>query len=141
MAIKIKSASDIADKWKRVTPERAKDYELGVKNPKKDWEEETATAEDRYEGGVKTAISEKRFGKGVRKAGTEKWKAGAVSKGVERFGPGVRAGGENYEKGFAPYREVLDGMELPVKYRKGDSRNYERVKAVGEALHEQKVKG
>lgn len=141
MGMKVKSAADIAKKWARVTPERAADYEEGVRNPKKDWKTETKKAEKNYEAGVATAVREKRFGKGVDKAGTEKWQEGAVTKGVARFGPGVAGAQKKYEEGFAPYREVLERTDLPPRYPKGDARNYERVKAVGQALHKKKVEG
>lgn len=137
---KIRSAAQIAAKWARVTPERAADYEEGVKNPKKDWATETKAAEGAYKDGITKAIQQNRFGKGVEKAGTAKWQEGAVTKGVERFGPGVAGAADKYEKGFAPYRDVLEKLVLPQRYAKGDVRNYERGKVTGMALHDKKVK-
>lgn len=140
---KIRSASQTAEKWARVTPQRAPDYEIGVQNPKKDWAEETAKAEKNYEAGIQKSIQEKSFGKGVKKAGTSKWQKGAVGKGVARYGQGVVAAVDDYEKGFAPYRDVIENTKLPPRYPKGDPRNFERVKAMGTALHEAKkrIKG
>lgn len=137
--VKMRSAERIAEKWARVTPERVADYEEGVKNPKKDWAEETKKAEAAYADGIAAAIRDKRFGKGVAKAGTEKWRKGAVTKGVERFGPGVAAGAENYKTGYAPYREVVEHLTLPPRFAKGDPRNYERSKVVGMAQHNKKI--
>ena len=136
---KIRDPHEVSKKWARVTPERAEDYKLGVENPKKDWATETAASEANYETGVKAAISKKRFGKGVKKAGTEKWKKGAVEKGVERFGPGVEKAQAKYEEGFAPYREVIANTTLPPRYPKGDPRNIARVTAMAKALHEKKM--
>ena len=136
---KIRSASDIADKWKRVTPGRTEDYRLGVENPKKDWADETKKAESTYKEAITKSLAEGRFGKGVDAAGTEKWKDGAILKGIPRWGQGVEFGIENYEKGFAPYRDVIERTTLPKRYPKGDPRNYERVKAIGSALHKEKV--
>lgn len=136
---KIRSASEVAKKWARVTPERAADYEAGVKDPKKDWATETKAAEGAYEEGVTKAMRDKRFGKGVSKAGTDKWKEGAVTKGVARFGPGVAVAAGKYEEGFKPYRDVIEKTVLPKRYAKGDPRNFERVKAMGMALHKAKV--
>jgi hypothetical protein len=138
---KIRSAGAIGDKWARVTPERAEDYKIGVTNPKKDWAAETKAAETNYEAGVKSAMTRKAFGKGVDKAGTAKWQEGALKKGVDRFGPGVMAGQDNYEKGFAPYRDVIEHTVLPTRYPKGDPRNIERVKAIAKALHDKKLAG
>lgn len=135
----IRSAGKIAEKWARVTPQRAQDYEEGVNNPKKDWAANTKAAESNYEAGVQQSIRDKRFGKGVTKAGTEKWKEGATTKGVQRFGPGVAMAEGAYEEGFSPYREVIEKLTLPKRYPKGDPRNFERVKAVGVALHNKKI--
>jgi len=136
---KIRSASDIANKWKRVTPGRTEDYRLGVESPKKDWEDETVRAEGTYKEAVIKAANEGRFGKGVKEAGTSKWKEGALLKGTLRWGPGIEMGKDNYEKGFAPYRDVIEKVVLPKRYPKGDPRNLERVKAIANALHKAKT--
>lgn len=135
----IRSISDIARKWTDVTPGRADEYKAGVEAPKKDWEAETKAAEGAYEEGVTAAISEKRFGRGVGEAGTAKWKKGATEKGVARFGPGVRLAGPAYASGFGPYRDVIERVSIPPRGPKGDPRNYDRVRAIGEALHAAKV--
>jgi len=137
---KIRSGASIGGKWKRRTETAGAEYEAGVKDPKNDWLEKTVGAEKNYEAGVQNSIRLKRFGKGVKKAGTAKWQEGAVNKGVPRFGQGVAASGDNYEKGFAPYRDVIERTTLPPRYPKGDPRNFDRVKAMGTALHDAKVK-
>lgn len=137
---KVRSSSAIGSKWKRRTETAGAEYEAGVKDPKKDWGSATEAAEKNYEAGVQNAMRQHRFGKGVKKAGTAKWQDGAVNKGVARFGQGVAASGDNYEKGFSPYRDVIERTTLPPRYPKGDPRNFERVKAMGIALHDAKVK-
>jgi len=135
----IKSASEIARKWAEVTPRRDADYKAGVSAPMRDWAAETAAAEDRYASGVQDAITRGAFGVGVRNAGTEKWKRGALEKGVNRWGPGVRAAQSDYERGFAPYRDVIEGVSLPPRRRTGDPANIERVAAIAAALHAKKT--
>ena len=135
----IRSVSDIARKWTRVTPMRSEDYREGIENPRKDWETETKAAEGAWKEGVARAATEGRFGRGVDEAGTAKWKAKSLAVGVDRWGPGVSLAGPDYERGFAPFRDVIERTTLPPRYAKGDPRNYERVKAMGQALHEAKV--
>lgn len=137
----IKSASSIAEKWSRVTPQRTADYEQGVQNPKRDWAEETIAATDRQAEGIQKAIQEGRFEKGVAAAGTEKWKKGATQKGPQRWSQGVQVGADDYESGFAPYREVIQNTNLPPRYPAGDPRNIERTKAMAEALHNKRITG
>jgi len=135
----IKSASEIARKWADVTPMRDADYKAGVSAPKTDWATETANAEERYEAGVQDAMSRKAFGSGVRDAGSAKWQRGALEKGVNRWGPGVRAAQPDYEKGFAPYRDTIEATTLPPRRRAGDPANIERVAVLASALHARKV--
>lgn len=137
----IKSSGAIAEKWSRVTPQRNADYEAGVRQPGKDWANNTAAAEASYEGGVQNAIQQKRFGKGVKNAGTGKWQAKTLEKGTQRWGPGVSVAQADYEAGFAPYRDEIERTSLPPRYPKGDPRNIERVSKLAKALHAKKVSG
>jgi len=137
----IKSMARIRDKYARVTPGRAEDYAAGVAAPRRDWAEVTSKAEPAYKAGVQAAITRGAFGKGVRAAGTGKWATRAGTVGVERWGPGVLAAIESYESGFAPFRAVIERLTLPSRYPVGDPRNYDRVKAIGEALHKARIAG
>ena len=135
----VKSASEIAKKWARVTAERTEDYESGVRNPLRDWADETSAAEDRYEEGVKAAITRKSFGKGVKKVGTAKQKAKTILKGIPRWSEGVRVAESDMESGMKPVVDTLKALELPKRYATGDPRNIERVKVIQQALHKLKT--
>ena len=130
----IRTIEQIATKWATVTPQRTADYEAGVRSPKADWATSTAAAEDSYNAGVQRAIAEKSFAKGVRSAGTEKWQAGAINKGVARWGAGVAMSEANYAAGFAPFRDAIERMTLPPRFARRDPRNLNRVKAVFDAM-------
>ena len=134
----IKSAASIAEKWARVTPLRAPDYEAGVKNPKKDWEKATLAGATAYKEGIQKAITEGRFEKGVALAGTEKWQARATTVGPARYSQGVQVAQPEYEKGFSKYRDVIEKTTLPARFAKGDPRNIERVRVMSKALHDAK---
>ena len=137
----IKSLSAIKEKWIRVTPGRVTDYELGIKNPKRDWESETAAAEGNWKAGVDAAQAKGLFGKGVKKAGSKKWQEKALKKGPGRFAEGVYIGGDDYEKGFGPYRDAIERVDLGPRFPRRDPRNLARVKAVVDALIVEKIKG
>jgi len=136
----IRSIAEIANKWARVTPGRASDYEAGIRTPKEDWEAATIAAEGAYEGGVQTAIAEKRFSKGVRAAGVKKWQRKALELGVTRWGPGVAAAKDDYQAGFGPFRDVIERVVLPERRPKGDPGNIDRVRVIAAALHEAKIR-
>lgn len=135
----IKPAAEIAEKWARVTPGRSDDYRSGVASPEVDWEAATVAAESAYEQGVQESIGKKRFSKGVKAAGTSKWQKKAIDVGVPRWGAGITAAVEDYQKGFAPYRDIIERTTLPRRGPRGSRQNYERVIAMGQALHEAKV--
>ena len=135
----IKSLSAIREKWTRVTPGRVADYTLGIKNPRRDWETETLAAEDNWKAGVDAAQAKGLFGKGVSKAGSKKWQDKALKKGPGRFAEGVYIAGDDYEKGFAPYREAIARVDLGPKFPRRDPRNLDRVRRIVTALIAEKV--
>lgn len=134
MAIDMKSIQDIAAKWARVTPGRAADYSSGVNNSSVDWSGPTVQAEGAYEAGINEAISKKLFGKGVAAAGTAKWREGATTKGVARWGPGVQIAEPKYAAGFAPFVTTLSNLTLTERGPKGSPQNIARVQQVVDAL-------
>jgi len=137
----IKGISAIADKWARVTPGRTEDYKLGIQNPKRDWEEETVAAKGNWKAGVDAAQVKGLFEKGVKKAGTKKWQDKALKKGPGRFAEGVYIAQPDYEKGFAPYRDAIEKVDLGPRFPRRDPRNLDRVKRVVDALVKQKIEG
>lgn len=136
----VRPLSKVAEKWGRVTPQRATEYEAGVKEPLRDWGKNTAAANDAYKAGIQAAVSKDLFIKGVNKAGTDKWKRKATELGPARFSQGVALGAPDYEKGFAPYRDVIEKTTLPPRFAKGDPRNIDRVRVMASALADAKRK-
>jgi len=136
--VAIKKLEDIVKKWTDVTPARQPYFEAGVSAPLRDWATNAAAAEEAWESGVQAAITDKRFQGGVKAVGTEKWQRKTLAvKG--RYSEGVRIAGPDYESGFKPFHEVIAAVTLPERGPKGDARNYERVKAIGDALHKKKL--
>ena len=137
----IRSLAHIRDKWVRVTPGRTEDYLLGVKNPRRDWADETAAADAIYKAGVDAAHAKGLFKRGVIAAGTKKWQDKAVTKGPGRFSEGVYLAGPDYERGFAPFRDAIEKVDLGPRFPKRDPRNLDRVKRIVDALIKEKIGG
>ena len=137
--VKVKDPNKSSKKWVDRASVADGDYKDGVMNPRKDWASATTEANDAWKKGTQEAISQNRFVGGVRKAGTQKWQEGASLKGADRYASGVRAAQAAYEQAAAENAQVLSGVSLPTRGPRGDPRNYERVKAVGEALHKAKL--
>jgi len=135
----IKSTARIKEKWTRVTPMRTEDYKIGVQNPRRDWEKSASAAKDSHKAAMATAAATDAFAKGVAKAGSGKWQSKALAKGPGRFAEGVMVGGDDYEKGFAPFRDEIEKTVLPPRFPKRDPRNIARVSTIAAALGKKKT--
>lgn len=141
MAIKIKTATEIAKKWAEVTPARSRQWEAEVKvTPDSDWADPAVAAAPNWEQGVQAAAARGGYAKGIE-ANRTKWKRKSLALGPARYGPGVRAAEADQAAGYAPYREVIAGLTLVPRGPRGSLGNYERVREVGEALHRERVGG
>jgi hypothetical protein len=128
--MEIKSLARIKEKWIRVTPQRAEDYKLGIQNPKRDQSAAAIAAKETHKAAMVQAGANDSFAKGLAKAGTAKWSKNSLQKGPGRFAEGVMVGGDDFEKGFAPARDILEKTLLPQRFPRRDPRNLQRV-AVG----------
>lgn len=134
--VQTKPIEAVVEKWQRKVSGAQQDYINGIENPREDWATATKAAEQRYKEGVTKAAAEGRFGKGVAKAGTEKWKKNAQAKGPGRWSEGVNQAQDEYRSGMSEVLNVLGSITLPPRGAKGDPRNYERTKAIGQKLHD-----
>jgi len=141
MTVKIKTATEIAKKWAEVTPARSRQWEDEIKaTPTEEYSGPAIAAAPIWEQGVMEAAARDGYAKGVA-AKAEKWKRKALAVGATRFGPGVRAAESDQAAGFAPYRDVIAGLTLAPRGPRGSMGNYERVRQVGEALHNRRTQG
>ena len=132
--VKTKPIHVVKKKWIERASIAADDYKTGIETAE-DWASATEKAAKRWQDGVTAAIRENRFVGGVRAAGTEKWKKKALEVGASRYPDGIRAAETEYEKAMAEVLRVIEGVTLPERGPRGDPKNYDRVKAIGDALH------
>lgn len=137
----VKPLSKISKKWTDRVSVSQGEYSDGVQNPRRDWATEAEAAEERYKAGIQSSIQAGSRVKGIKRVGTNKWQEKAIKKGPGRWQEGVSLGKDDYEAGFAPFREVIEKATLPPRYAAGDPRNYDRVKAIGQALNAKKLSG
>jgi len=139
--MKVKSLTDTVEKWAKRAADAGPDYEKGVKDSSVDWAGPTAAAATAYADGVSAAVSDGRFARKVSEAGTTKWRNKAQTSGVARFAGGVRDSKSDYQKGMTPVLATLSSLTLPPRFKRGDTRNNDRVNTITVALHEAKIKG
>jgi hypothetical protein len=141
MAIAVKDISVVAAKWAQRAGAASADYGTGVKAPRNSWATMTSAASDSWSQGTAQAAANGRFAKGVQAAGDAKWQAGAVNKGIARYPQGVSLGQPNFQNNFSRYLQAIASVNLPARQPKGSPNNYQRVQAIGDALHRLKVGG
>ena len=134
----IRGLSAITEKYKRVTPGKAKELEEGIRNPKKNWEEQTSASSDAYNDGVQEAIARNAFSGGVKATGQSGYLEMALKKGPKRYREGVEIGLPKYQRNFAPFRDTIAATELSPRKATGDPGNIARVAEIAAALHEEK---
>ena len=139
MAIKVKDAAASAKKFVQRAAAAAPDYAAGVKGAGQSWEAGAVAGAENYGTGVTQAVNDKRFERGVRAAGGAKYQERASTLGAQRFPTGVQAAESAWQKGAAPFLEVIRGLTLPPRRPKGDPGNYMRAQAVGEALNKARL--
>lgn len=133
-APKLPALSDLSGKWNRRSATAGPEYEAGVKNPRTSWAQAASAAKGSYAAGVQQAIQGDRYNKGVTQAGDTRWQSKAIEKGPTRFAQGVSVSQADYEKGFAPYRDAIERIDLPPRGPRGSEQNYARVAPIGKAL-------
>ncbi len=139
MAISIPSISEISASWVLGAGAGAAKYRQGVTNSAVDWEGPTSASEDSWRAAIQEAAAAGRFGNGVAKAGNSKWRDRASTLGAQRFASGIAAAADDFQRGFAPFRDVIANLSLPPRGPRGSAANLERVRAVTDALHQRRL--
>lgn len=117
----------IVEKWQRRSAQAGPDYDQGVSNPRRDWAQSAAAANNSYRDAVTAAAQAGAYAAGVQRAGTPKWQTRAKVLGTARFGPGVAAAADDYSRGFAPIREGIAAARLSPRGPRRDPRNRTRI--------------
>lgn len=138
-AIKVKSVTEVRDKWLDVTPGRAAYYEAEASVAGADWEKGAADASGAFKAGISAANIEQLFKGGIKRAGAEKYNRKVKDVGVARFSQGVSAAGPDFEKGVSPFLDEISKLTLDARQPRGSEANYGRVRAIGVALHKKRL--
>jgi len=134
----IKSVADAGKKFSERVGVASEEYRAGI-NRTTDQAEKAIAAKEAYEAGIANSIARGAREKGLAEAGTGKWKAKVLAVGVSRWPQGAKAGVGDYQKGVAPYFDVISSITLSPRGPKGSPENYDRVRSIGEALHAKKI--
>jgi hypothetical protein len=135
----IKSLDRIKTNWQSGTATAQPRYKDGVENPRTPWKDATIAAAPLQKQAMLDALNRDAVLKGVQATAPDKQKIRASTLGPSRYSAGAAAAVNDYGIGFAPYREVISGVVLAPRGPKGSPENYQRVQAIGDALHQKKI--
>jgi len=137
--VKIKSVDEIAKKWADVTPGRAPYYEAEVKVAGSEWKSGATAGQGAFEAAMRDPGVLKRRAAKITDEAAGKFQTKAGTVGPGRFREGISAGAPFYTSGFGPYQGVISAWTPPTRGPRGDPKNYDIVKSIGDALHKKRI--
>ena len=139
MAIKVKSVTEVRDKWLDVTPGRASYYEKAASVAGSDWEKGASEASAAFKAGISAANIEAMYKGGIKRAGAAKYERKVKAVGSARFSQGVGAAGEDFADGVSPFLDEISKITLTARQPRGSEANLARVREVSVALHKKRL--
>jgi len=139
MAIQVKSVSISQQKYVTNTANAVPAYKAGIASPKTSQSAAAIAAIPTWQQAVSSPSAAAAMKSGLTTAGDSTWAANATNIGASRYPQGTAAGASKWSTNVQPYLQVIANTTLPPKGIKGAAQNYQRVQAVGTALHNAKL--
>jgi len=135
MCVNVKDLNSSADKLERRGQQAQGDFEAGVENTTdSEQQEATLNSTQAWEQGIQDALNNGSFESGVRNT-SKSWQAQTLENGARRFAEGVGNAGDTWQDSFEEFANELESLSLQPRGARGSAANFERSRAVGEALH------
>jgi len=138
----IKDITSSAQKWSRNASAAATEFAANAQAAADKWGVATRASGGNFRQAISAGNIQAKFERGVAKAiqlGRFAKKLAAVGSG--RYSEGVGTAQSDWAQGFEPYHSALQTVTLPPRAPRGDARNYERVKAIGQTLNAKRISG
>ncbi|MCP4208145.1 MAG: hypothetical protein GY767_13990 [Shimia sp.] len=109
-----KTAQQITEKFRQKMAAAGGDFEFGVNNPSRSWEEGAREGASRWATGVQEAIGRDAFSKGV--AGKDsKWQRKVTTVGVQRYTAAAQSAAEEYGRVAQTVLEIAQASSAQVQ--------------------------
>jgi hypothetical protein len=136
--VQVSDLNRSAEKFQRRASQAGQDFQDGVSEVSdSDQANATLEAADNWTQGVQDAISEGRFQSGVQDS-TKSWQEETLEVGASRFTQGASQAGDTWRAEFQEYADTLESLSLQPRGPRGSEANFQRSRAVGEALNNQR---
>ena len=139
MAIKVKSATESANKWGDRAAGAADIYSKEAEAAAAIWAANTAAASENFRKAITVAGIAARFAAGVKKAGADKFARKIRDVARDRYAPGIHAAKGDYQGNVEPYLATIAGLTLSPRAPRGDPANLGRVGEVAKALNAKRL--
>lgn len=139
MAVKVKDATQSAQKFVQNASTAGPAYAAGVANAGNTWAANTAASEQSWAQGVTAAAANNRFAQGITPASQQKYQARASGVGAQRYPQGVQGSQQAWLNNTKPYLDTIANLNLPARQPKGSPNNVQRVAAIATALRAKKL--
>jgi len=139
MAIPVKDAATLAKKFAARAAAAGPEYLSGVTGAGARWQTNATAGAQAWQDGVSEAAGRGAFQKGVAASGGAHFEERATTIGARRFPEGVRAAESTWAEGAQPFLQEIAAATLSPRGAKGDPRNYDRSRELGEKLRAKKL--
>jgi len=137
--VEVPPIEEVVRLWREGARARATVYAERAAKAASKWETNAKAAEATWEAAIQDAIRRKAFAAGIEAAGAESYRKGIEQKGSARYAPGIEAASDKYSRIMREVLDVIRGVELPPRGPRGAPQNYDRVRAIGDALHNWRI--
>lgn len=136
--VRVKSQQQITANFIASTNQVPQKYQQGVQSA--DWQSAASSeqAEANYAQGVQEAAQRKSRQSGVSKVSNQTWQQAAAQVGATRIADGMRRAANKQAQNWAPYRQVIEGTDLPARTRDAATNVQNRVLPLATALQDAK---
>ena len=119
----------------RIAPDR---YERGVK--KAEWKSAAASdaAEKAFKDKLEKALAEERRKKAIAKLTDDDWRKPAIELGKNRLREGMAGKADKWATNFEPYAKAIEGVTLPPKTADWRENIHNRLEPIVEAMVKKK---
>lgn len=135
----MKTAAQSGEKYVTRAGAASQDYVTGARDTTKDQSAAAIAAKGIYASQIQASIARGSYEKGLQKSGKAGWLKGVEEKGGDRYAGGVASGVGKYVTESGRYDGARNAASSMPRGAKGSEINFNRSKAVGQALNKLKV--
>lgn len=111
--MKVKSDAEIKSNYENSTADVPRRFEAGVRSAQ--WKDAAIDGQALYEEQMSKPEVLSRREKGLQRVSDEEWRNAAIQKGRNIIGARMKAASGKQVSRFAPYKAILESMDLPAK--------------------------